>query len=41
MGETLVKTNINNVHKITKKWGNTLKWLVVDKITKEKSMCYH
>ena len=40
MGETLVRSNINNVHKITKKWSNTLKWLV-DKITKEKSMCYH
>lgn len=40
MGETLVRSNINNVHKTTKKWSNTLKWLV-DKITKEKSMCYH
>ena len=36
----LLRSNINNVHKITKKWSNTLKWLV-DKITKEKFMYYH
>jgi hypothetical protein len=36
----LLRSNINNVHKITIKWSNTLKWLV-DKITKEKSMYYH